>query len=205
MTEKLALLEERVQETVEDVGGIVKDVEGMVKDVKATVHTTLAAVRQGVAGAQSSVEEIVEQVKGTIGETAATMQRTLDLPAQMEQHPWSMFGGAMFVGYLLGSWSDSRQAAGPTAARAPAAVRYSSSHSAAPASVGAAPSQPGLVSDVLGQLQDKMQDEVSTLKSAAVGAVMSTLRAMVKQAVPVLAPYLDQARTRPGGQGQHIA
>ena len=114
MTEKLILLEERFQETVEgvggiveDVGGIVKDVGSMVKDAKATVGTTLAAVRQGVAGAQSSVEEIVEQVKDTLGETAATVQRTFDLPAQVEQHPWSMFGGALLAGYLLGSWSES--------------------------------------------------------------------------------------------------
>jgi ElaB/YqjD/DUF883 family membrane-anchored ribosome-binding protein len=206
MTEKLNLLEERVQETVEgvgsiveDVGGIVKDVEDMVKDAKATVGTTLAAVRQGVAGAQSSVEEIVEQVKDTIGETAATMQRTLDLPTQVEQHPWSMFGGAVLAGYLLGSWSESHSAAGPTAVPASEAVRRPGSPSAVPALTSAPPPQPGLVGDVLEQLQDEMV----TLKSAAVEALMSTLRAMVKQAIPALAPHLEHAKTRPGHQSQH--
>ena len=165
MTEKLNLLEERFQETVdgvgsivEDVGGIVKDVEDIVKDAKATVGTTLAAVRQGVAGAQSSVEEIVEQVKDTIGETAVTMQRTLDFPAQVEKHPWSMFGGALLAGYLLGSWSDSHSAAGQTAARATEAFRHPGSPSAVPALVGAPPPRPGLASDIL----ERLQDEIAT-------------------------------------------
>jgi hypothetical protein len=119
MTEKLAILEGRVWETVagtqasveeivEDVGGIVKDVRGTVEDVKATVDTTLAAVRQGVVGVQASVEEIVEHVKGTVGDTIATVQRTFDLPSQVEQHPWLMFGGALLVGYMLGGRGGGR-------------------------------------------------------------------------------------------------
>jgi hypothetical protein len=198
MTEKLNLLEERFQETVDGVGSIVKDVEDIVKDAKATMGTTLAAVRQGVAGAQTSVEEIVEQVKDTIGETAATVQRSLDLPAQVEKHPWSMFGGALLVGYLLGSWSENHSAAGPTAARATEAIRHPGSSSVVPTLVGASPPQPGFASDVL----ERLQDEIATIKSAAGGAVIGTLRAMVKQALPVLAPYLD-AQTKPGGQSQH--
>ena len=133
MTEKLAMLEERVRETVagaqasaeeivEDVGGIVKDVRGIVedvggivKDVKTTVDTTLAAVRQGVAGAQASVEAIVENVQGTVEDTIATAQRTFDLPSQVEQHPWPMVGGALLVGYMLGSRGGGRtSAAGST-------------------------------------------------------------------------------------------
>jgi hypothetical protein len=83
MTEKLAMLEERVQETV--------------------------------AGAQASVEGIVQNVKGTVGDTVATVQRTFDLPLQVEQHPWPMFGGALLVGYMLGGWRGGRtSAAGST-------------------------------------------------------------------------------------------
>jgi len=210
MTEKLALLEERVQETVEDVGGMVKDVRatvdttlkdvgGMVKDVRATVDTTLAAVRQGVAGAQSSVEEIVEQVKGTLGETAATVQRTLDIPAQMEQHPWSMFGGAVLAGYLLCSWIESYSATGLTEARTTEAARLPDSPPAVSTVVSTPQPQSGLVNNVLEQLRD----EIATLKDAAVGAVISSLRAMVKQAIPALAPQLEHAQTKSGGQSQY--
>jgi len=119
MTAKLAILEERVLETVagvqvsvekivEDVRGIVKDVRTTVDTTLATVDTTLVAVRQGVAGTQASVEEIVEHMKGTIGETVATVQRTFDLPAQVEHHPWPIVGGALLAGYMLGRWGGGR-------------------------------------------------------------------------------------------------
>jgi hypothetical protein len=71
MTTKLAILEERVLETV--------------------------------AGTQASVAEIVEHMKGTIGNTVAAVQRTFDLPSQVEHHPWPMVGGALLAGYMLGS------------------------------------------------------------------------------------------------------
>jgi hypothetical protein len=53
---------------------------------------------------------------------------------------------------------------------------------------------------MLDQLKDEMQDEMSSLKSVAVGAVMNILREMFKQAMPTLAPHLEQAHTKQGGQ-----
>jgi hypothetical protein len=172
----------------------------MVKDVKATVDTTLIAVRQGVAGTQASVGEMVEHVKGTVGETVATVQRTFDLPLQTEHHPWPMVGGAVLVGYMLGRWGGGYpSAAGPTAERATEASK-SGSPPASPASSARPQSQQGLVSDILDQVKDEMQDELASLKSVAVGVVMSTLREMFKQAMPTLAPHLEKAHTKRGGQ-----
>ena len=53
---------------------------------------------------------------------------------------------------------------------------------------------------MLEQLKDEMQDEISSLTSVAVGAVIHTLRAMFKQAMPALAPHLEKAHTKRGGQ-----
>ena len=226
MTAKLAILEERVQETaagvqvsvekiVEDVGGIVKDVRGtvedvggIVKDVRATVDTTLAtvdttlvAVRQGVAGAQASVEEIVEHVKGAVGDTVATVQRTFDLPLQVQHHPWPMVGGALLVGYMLGRWGGGRQAVAGSPRDIPGveASRPGSPPAARASSARPQPQQ-GMVSGMLEQLRDEMKDEISSLQSVAVGAVMSTLREMVTQAISSLAPHPENAKTQPGGQ-----
>ena len=88
MTQKVTILEERVRETaagvqvsvekiVEDVGGVVKDVGGIVENVKATVDTTLAAVRQGAAGTQASVEEMVKDIGGMVKDVKATVDTTL--------------------------------------------------------------------------------------------------------------------------------
>jgi hypothetical protein len=92
-----------VRGTVENVGAIAADVRATVDTTLATVDTILVAVRQGIAGTQASVTEIVEHVKGTIGNTVATVQRTFDLPSQVEHHPWPMVGGALLAGYMLGS------------------------------------------------------------------------------------------------------
>jgi uncharacterized protein YoxC len=232
MTEKLAILEDRIRETVtgaqasvdgivedvggivEDVGGIVENVGGIVENVKATVDTTLVAVRQGVAGAQSSVEEIVEHVKGTVGDTVATVQRTFDLPLQVQHHPWPMFGGALLVGYMLGSRGRGRTsatgstrdtpgfAAGPTAERATEASRSDSPPASCASSARPQPQQ-GVVSGILEQLKDEMQDEIACLKSVAVEAVMSTLRDMFKQAIATLAPHPENVNTKPGGPSSH--
>jgi hypothetical protein len=56
--------------------------------------------------------------------------------------------------------------------------------------------QQGMGSSVLEQLKD----EIAIIKVAAVGALISTLREMVKQAVPTLAPHIERARSQRGGQ-----
>jgi ElaB/YqjD/DUF883 family membrane-anchored ribosome-binding protein len=206
MTEKLAMLEEHVRETVagaqasaeeivEDVGGIVKDVKGtmkdvreivedvggIVEDVKTTVDTTLAAVRQGVAGAQASVEAIVENVKGTVEDTIATAQRTFDLPSQVEQHPWPMFGGALLVGYMLGS-------------------RGGGHTSAAGSTRDAQSARPQPQQGIISGIRDQFKDEIVSLRIIAVRAVMSTLCEMFKPAIPTVAPHLESALSKRGGQ-----
>jgi hypothetical protein len=81
MTQKVTILEERVQETAAgvqvSVEKIVEDVGGIVENVKATVDTTLAAVRQGAAGTQASVEEMVKDIGGMVKDVKATVDTTL--------------------------------------------------------------------------------------------------------------------------------
>jgi hypothetical protein len=159
MTEKLALLEERVrvsvagahasvEEIVVDVGGIVADVKGTMKDVRG----------------------IVENVKGTVEDTIATAQRTFDLPLQMGQHPWPMVGGALLVGYVLGSWGDGHTSAA-------ASTRH------------AQPARPQPQQGILSDIRDQLKDEMTSLGIVAVRAMMSTLCEMFTPATPSAAPH----------------
>ena len=196
MTQKVTIQEERVRETAAgvqvSVEKIVEDVGDIVENVRATVDTTLAAVRQGVAGTQASVGEMVEHVKGTVGETVATVKRTFDLPSQTEQHPWPMVGGAVLVGYMLSKWGGGHSsAAGPTAQRATEASKSGSPPASHASSAHPQPQQ-GIGSGIL----DQFKDEIAGLKSVAVGAVMSTLSAMFQQAMPTLAPHIKSAMTK---------
>ena len=56
---------------------------------------------------------------------------------------------------------------------------------------------------MLDELKDAMKEEISSLKSVTVGAVMHTLHQMFKQAMSTLALYLENAKTKPGGPPSH--
>jgi ElaB/YqjD/DUF883 family membrane-anchored ribosome-binding protein len=207
MTAKLDILEARVRETVAGAHAAVAEIVATVQD---TVDTTVAVVQQGVAGAQSTVEEIVTTVQDTVGETIDTVKRTVDVPYQVDRHPWLLVGGATVVGYLLGSWRSGRtspacstpdaasSAAGTTAAMSAALAPHDGLPPAEPASSMPPPVPPGLGS----RLREQVQEEVAMITVAAVEALICTLREMVKQAVPALAPHLERARRQRGGQSR---
>jgi len=145
-------------------------------------------VKQTVEGAQASMEGMVENVKGTVGDTVEAVQRTFDLHHQMEQHPWLMLSGSLFVGYLLGSRGNGHTAAVGSASEAK--FSPASPIPALPSESFTSPKpQQGTESGDLGWFTD----EIAALKSAAVGAVVSTLRGMFKQALP--SPTLPLTRS----------
>lgn len=192
MTEKLELLGERVRETVEDAQA---SVEEMVENVRDTVDTTVAAVKQGVEGAQASMEGIVENVKGTVEETVEAVQRPFDLYYQVEQHPWLLFGGATVVGYLLGRGGNGH----PTAPGSVYDPRFSAA-SAPPvsSSESSAPTQPQ--PETGSGVLEQFKNEITIIKGAAVGAVVSTLWGMVKQVLLSTAPPSTSDMTKGGAQ-----
>jgi ElaB/YqjD/DUF883 family membrane-anchored ribosome-binding protein len=183
-----------------------------IEDTRSAITEKLdileARVRETVEGAQSSVEEIVETVKGTVGDTVETVKRTFDVPYQVDQHPWLMVGGATLAGYLLGSWgggstspafstNDSASSAAGTTAD------MSASHAkqdCLPPSDGESSVHPQLQQGMGSSVLEQLKDEIAIIKVAAVGALISTLREMVKQAVPTLAPHIERARSQRGGQ-----
>ena len=178
------------------------------ENVKDMVDMTVEAVKQGVEGVQSTVGEMVETVKGTVGETVETVKRTFDVPHQVAQHPWLMLGGAALAGYLLGIWSgggtspaffinDSESSAAGTTADTSAAH---AKHASLPPADNESSVLPQLQQGVGSSILDQLKDEIAIIKVAAVEALISTLREMVKQAVPTLAPHIERARSQRGDQ-----
>jgi hypothetical protein len=167
-----------------------------------------ARVRETVEGAQSSVEDIVENVKGMVDTTVETVKRTFDLQYQVDQHPWLMVGGATLAGYLLGNWgggstspafssNDSASSAAGTTADMSASH---AKHDCLPPSDSELSAHPQLQQGMGSSVLERLKDEIGIIKVAAVGALISTLREMVKQAVPTLAPHIERARSQRGGQ-----
>ncbi len=124
-------------------------------------------IRETVAGAQSAINN----VKGTILDTADSVKRIFDVPYQTRRHPWLAFGSAVLVGYLLGGRGGK--------------VRVSKRNSF---EYGADPYphlQQGLASGVLNQFKG----EIGSLRSAAIGAIITALWEIAKQSL-----------SAPGGQ-----
>ena len=152
--------------------------------------------------------DIVETVKGTVGDTVETVKRTFDVPYQVDQHPWLMVGGATLAGYLLGSWGggstfaafyttdSSSAAAGTTAEKSAAQAR----HDGLLPSDGESSMHPQRPQGIGSRVLEPLKDEIAILKIAAVEALVSTLRAMINQVVPTLAPHMERARSERDGQ-----
>jgi hypothetical protein len=101
MSDKLALLEERVRDTVEETKTAMGDI---VENVKGTVNETLGTVRETIDGTQSTVEHIVENVKGTMDETVTRVKQAFDIRSQVDQHPWLLLGASVVTGSFLASF-----------------------------------------------------------------------------------------------------
>ena len=206
MTEKLELLEERVRETLEETKSVVEDI---VENVKDTVGETVGAVKETVEGAKSTVEGIVENVKDTMDDTVTTVKQAFDVPYQVNQHPWLMVGSAVLLGSFLGGLSQRRSRASGYAYNGeddradPYAVALSGgpraydnlheeSFSKTPERPASAPaSRQSQWWSGLGQFQE----EFDVIKGAIIGTMMGTLREMVRQNMPSVAPTLEKVIT----------
>jgi ElaB/YqjD/DUF883 family membrane-anchored ribosome-binding protein len=192
----------------QDIADTCQDIEDTRSAITEKLEILEERVRETVEGAQSSVHEIVETVKGTVGDTVETVKRTFDVPYQVDQHPWLMVGGATLAGYLLGSWgggsmspvfstNDSASSAAGTTADMSASH---AKHDRLPPSDNESSVHPQLQKGMGSSILDQLKDEIAIIKVVAVGALISTIGEMVKQAVPTLAPHIERARSQRGGQ-----
>ena len=102
MTEKIGIVAERAQETMEGV--------------KSTVDQAMAGFKQvqkTVAGAKSAADTLIDSVKLTVDETVERVHMTGDLLDQVRQHPWIILCGAILLGYILGGLARETSSAPP--------------------------------------------------------------------------------------------
>jgi ElaB/YqjD/DUF883 family membrane-anchored ribosome-binding protein len=100
MSTKVAMIQERVEETVEQTGSTavrtinnvlerVKQVQDMIEKVASTVDTTM------------------DRVQAAAHQTIAEGKPAFNLIADLHQRPWLIFGAAVIAGYILGSGNRS--------------------------------------------------------------------------------------------------
>src|SRR5262245_25641012 len=97
MAEKIEMIEDRVNKTMEGTKSTVDNVMERVKGVQETIEE-----------ARSTIDHLLESIKYTMEETIERVKYTANLIEQVDQNPWIMFGSAVVTGYVLGGLNQGR-------------------------------------------------------------------------------------------------
>jgi len=143
------------------------------------IRQELEKGRQDIDDTRSALTEKLVVLGDRVQETVDGVKHTFDLHYQVKQRPWLLFGGSLLVGFALGR----RGAPSTTADRSNAL------------SANAQPEK-----SIVSAVSNQFKDELSTIKGAAFGAVISTLWAMAKQVLPQPVGQIDSAIAKPGVQ-----
>ena len=163
--------------------------------VKADIDATREAMTDKLG-------QIEDRVKGSVDDTVSTVKETFDVRHQVAARPWAALGASVMTGFVVGQLTGSpqvRRGAKQMADRAEerwddvqAAVSRENGKRAAYAP--AAPRQPGLVDQMVGQLTDQLGDELQVLEAAAVSAIVGLARDWLQTTIPQFGEEFQRAR-----------
>ncbi len=95
MTEKIGMIQERLEETVDETGSTVVKVMN-------TVLGQVKRVQDMIEKGTSVVDDTIEQVQATANKTITEGTPGIALIADIYRRPWVMMGTAVLIGYILG-------------------------------------------------------------------------------------------------------
>jgi len=153
-------------------------IEALEKQVSETVKETTDTVSETVDTASNTVQKTVEAISSTV----ETVKETFDIPAHIQNHPWMAMGGAVAVGYVLGSlFPGHQQTVATPATPTPTPVPVPMPTYTPPAHTEhrseAQPAQSQSASSGLGEV-------LTSLRGMAVGTTIGLLGEVILKAVP---------------------
>jgi uncharacterized membrane protein len=95
MSEKIDMIENRMNETMEGTKSTIDNLIAKVKDVEETINN-----------AKSAVDNIIDAIKHTMEESIERVKYTSNVIGQVDENPWIMFGSAILTGYVLGGLKE---------------------------------------------------------------------------------------------------
>jgi len=162
---------------------LAEKVETLEQTLVGTVQETAASVTDTVANVKETVQESVDNVKETVQEGVDTVKHWLDLPAQVDEHPWTMLAGSMAIGFALGNLLGGKQSAATEQSSSAASWRAPQQQH------NGGKNRP--VQQAVQQVAEKatswlsqFEPELNKLKGLALGAVLGTLREMIRHDLP---------------------
>lgn len=166
---------------------LTEKLEALEERVTSTVRETTEAVEETVEAVKDAVENTVQAVTGTVTDTVETVKESVkesfDLTRQFNNHPWTMLGGSVFLGYLGGCLLDrARPVACPPPSNGWAAFNGGTSAPQEPArpTKTERPASPSLWDKAIEALGPPMEK----LEGIAIGAAASLVGKMILEAAP---------------------
>jgi ElaB/YqjD/DUF883 family membrane-anchored ribosome-binding protein len=186
-----------------EVTEIHQEIDQTRADLAQKVEELEEKVRDTVLSATENVGDTIETVTTTVQQTVDTVKRTFDLNYQMQQRPWTLIGGCVLAGFLIGALvSRGRPSRGRSRVSsypdyAPASERSLASSAAAEP---AASQGPGFLSG----LMEQFGPEIDKIKGAAIGYLVGMARDSIKEALPSLGQQIEEVTnsvtTKLGGE-----
>jgi len=178
--------EDVIRQQMEDTRtSLTEKVEALEQKVVNTVQETTDAVAETVANVKESVQESVDTVK-----------HWLDVKGHVQEHPWTMVGGSLAVGFVAGALLPEKVPAAE--APAPAAPPRKLQHNGGSVrrTQPAAPATSWL---------SQFEPELLKLKTLALGAALGTIREMISANLPPemghqVREIIDNVTTKIGGE-----
>jgi ElaB/YqjD/DUF883 family membrane-anchored ribosome-binding protein len=191
-----------------DVNDLHQEIDQTRADLTEKLETLENQVRDTVASATENVGETIENVTSTVQETVETVKRTFDLNYQVQERPWTMVGGAVVAGLVVGAVVGRQSRADawhPTPQLHDGFTGLQPLHGEPSGAGGARPSAaPRERPSFLGGLAQQFEPEIDKVKEMAIGLVAGLIREWVKQAVPAFKQQIDEvmnsATTKLGGE-----
>ncbi|MGE0683583.1 MAG: hypothetical protein AB7P69_22130 [Candidatus Binatia bacterium] len=155
-------------------------------------------VREEIETTREALSEKLELLEGrardTIEHTKDRVKQTFELNYHMEQRPWTMLGMAVACGYFLGHLSTLQEKARERTALYSGPLPFFSPPIRSEAPNTPREKEPDEFKKRTGNrawVLEEFHGEIALIKGAALGAVSSLVRDMVKQAVPHLTAALN--------------
>ena len=173
-----------------DIGQDVKDIVQTRNAISQKLEMLEHRFHETVEETKTSVEDMVDRVKDAADDIVVRTKQTFDPTYHVDQRPWTMVGGAILVGYIIGTMgSRSRHPSYmyPAAAASPIpaqSIRYQTS--------------------LWGDVGKEISNEIEHAKHALIQAGRSFVQDFFIQVLPALAQSFGSRRPneRPNDRSQ---
>ena len=188
-------MDQRRSDVGQDVRNILETRHAISQKIEMLEHR----IQETVEGTKTTVEEMVDRVKDAADDFVDRTKQTFDPTYQVHQHPWAMVGGAILVGYILGTL-ESRMAPD---ARPSGVYPYYPPDAEQPGAPVMPTSARWQQSNVWQEISQEISGEIEHAKDAVIEVGRTFVRDFLQQALPALGQSFFGGRdTRPGGSSR---